>query len=304
MQPSDKVSSRPRLYVPEHLLPAYIPTPAEVTVHAHEPVSLSLAVVQPTGGAEIDADDLAQLYPDAVNVDTPHYGYDVNGSVHFAGDEVYAGTLLREGGSISLGGGRGFRVLMTEPVQQGLVTSDTRVVVTNKPSDVSENFDDDRSVGSFAPTHRSLVEEFDADAFLASSLARSLASLTDDDPPAPTHDLDNSSSSSLTNSGSMTPRPGIALRSPSPVAAPDDVLQLESPVDEGMRFVLVSAPGRGPESEEDDNVCYAGVWALGRAGVFEGDWVCLRAVEDGGPGRTRMARVVAWERLDEESSDL
>jgi hypothetical protein len=38
--------------------------------------------------------------------------------------------------------------------------------------------------------------------------------------------------------------------------------------------------------------------------VFEGDWVSLRAVEEGAPGRTRIARVVAWERLDEETSDL
>jgi peroxin-6 len=83
------------------------------------------------------------------------------------------------------------------------------------------------------------------------------------------------------------------------------VLQLESPVDEGMRFVLVPASGRGPQTDEDDSdVCYAGVWALGRAGVFEGDWVSLRAVEEGAPGRTRIARVVAWERLDEETSDL
>lgn len=289
-------------------MPAYVPTPAEVTVHAHEPVTLSLAVVQPTGGAEVDADDLAQLYPDAAVSDgVPQHGYDVNGSVHFADDESRAGTILREGGSISLGGGRGFRVLMAEPVQQGLVTRETRVVVASKPADAPEDMDDSRSAGasSFAPTHRSLVEEFDADAFLASSLARSLASLTDDDVPAAPHDLDNSSSSSLTNSGSMTPRPGMGVRAPSPVAAPDDVLHLDSPVDEGMRFVLVPAAGRGPESEDDEsNVCYAGVWALGRAGVFEGDWVCLRAVEEGGPGRTRMARVVAWERLDEELSDL
>ncbi|BEJ11382.1 hypothetical protein CspHIS471_0108040 [Cutaneotrichosporon sp. HIS471] len=306
-EPSDKISSRPRLYVPEHLLPSYVPTPAEVTVHAHEPVSLSLAVVQPTGG-ELASSDLEPLYPDAVNEPDgdPVYGYDINGSVHWADEETQAGTILREGGIISLGSGCGFRVLMAEPVQQGLVTRDTRVVVANKPSDAFGDFDDDRSVGgSFAPTHRSLVEEFDADAFLASSLARSLASLTDDEPAAQ-HDLDDSSASSLTNSGSMTPRPGLSgLRSPSPVAAPDDVLQLDSPVDEGMRFVLVPASGRGPQTDEDDSdVCYAGVWALGRAGVFEGDWVCLRAVEQGAPGRTRIARVVAWERLDEEMSDL
>ncbi|BEI80300.1 hypothetical protein CcaverHIS002_0108290 [Cutaneotrichosporon cavernicola] len=291
-EPSDKVSSRPRLYVPEHLLPSYVPTPAEVT---------------PTGG-ELASSDFEPLYPDAVNEPDgdPVYGYDINGSVHWADEETQAGTILREGGIISLGSGCGFRVLMAEPVQQGLVTRDTRVVVANKPSDAFGDFDDDRSAGgSFAPTHRSLVEEFDADAFLASSLARSLASLTDDEPAAQ-HDLDDSSTSSLTNSGSMTPRPGLSgLRSPSPVAAPDDVLQLDSPVDEGMRFVLVPASGRGPQTDEDDSdVCYAGVWALGRAGVFEGDWVSLRAVEQGAPGRTRIARVVAWERLDEEMSDL
>lgn len=279
-----------------------MPTPTEVTVHLHEPVTLSLAVVQPTGTADVNAEDLAELYPDAVAARTDanggDWGYDANGSVHFA-DESYAGTILREGGSVSLGNGRGFRVLMCEPVQQGLVTADTRVVLADRPTDAPE---DDDGAGSVAPSHRSLVDEFDPDAFLASSLARSLSQLTDEDSPSAPLDLRSDTDTSLTNSGSLTPRPG--MRVPSPVAAADDVLQMDSPGDEGMRFIAIPAAGRQPSEEDDNDVCYAGVWALGRAGVFEGDWVQLRAVDDDGPGRTRLARVVAWELLDEESSDL
>lgn len=257
-----------------------------------------MAVVQPTGTADIDVPDLAELYPDAQPIVDGHsgdWGHDANGSVHFA-DESRAGTVLREGGSISLGNGRGFRVLMCEPVQQGLITRDTRVVLADRPKHVPE--EDDDGAGSIAPSHRSLVDEFDPDAFLASSLARSLSQLTDEENPTGPMDVRSDTDTSLTNSGSLTPRPGERI--PSPVAAPDDVLQIESP-DEGMRFVAIPAAGRQPMDDDDNDVCYAGVWALGRAGVFEGDWVQLRAVQDGEPGRTRLARVVAWEMLDEES---
>jgi peroxin-6 len=291
-----------------------VPTPAEVRVHAHDAVPLSLAVVQPVGG-DITTDDLAQFYPDAPPPALgPAWEEDMNGSVHFAADEEgHAADFLREGSLVHLGGGKAFRVLMAEPVLQGVLTADTRVVLAER----SEDEDDDElangDAGSIAPSHRSLVDEFDPDAFLASSLARSLSHLADEaDPPPPPEGSDGSSDlSSITNSnsGSLTPRPGAgssaaAHRPPSPVAAPGDVLHaLDSPLDDsGMPFVAIPAAGRGPRvpgTGEDDDVCYAGVWALGRAGVFEGDWVMLAT-----DGRRRLARVVAWERLDEDEAEL
>lgn len=284
-------------------------------MHAHEPVPLSLVVVQPVGAAEIVADDLASFYPEAPQLPNGQlWNEDANGTVHFADEGDRAGAFLREGTHVSLGHGRAFRVLMCEPVLQGLVTPDTRVIVAERSAhDEDDNVNGDG--GSIAPSHRSLVEEFDPDAFLASSLARSLSHLADDTdlPPGPDHSSDTCSSemSPLTNSGSLTPRPGHAgvPRPPSPVAAPDDILQpLDSPSEEsGMRFVVVPASGKGPDLpgvDYDDDVCYAGVWALGRAGVFEGDWVTIKAFEDGSLGRTRLARVVAWEQLDEEASEL
>lgn len=285
-------------------------------VYAHNPVSLSLVIVQPTGNSEIAVEDLEQFYPDAAKPpaesEGANYWEDVNGSVHFADDDAsHAGDFIREGGVVSLGQGRAFRVLMCEPVLQGLVTRDTRVVVADRPE--YDEGDDDEGSGSIAPTHRSMVDEFDPDAFLASSLARSLSQFADesDNPPRPELGSDASSDlSSLTNSGSLTPRPGtVGLpRPPSPVAAPDDLLPPDSPIDgSGMPFVAIPAAGRGPSvpgSEEDDDVCYAGVWALGRAGVFEGDWVTVKTAGEGAGGRTRLTRVVAWERLDEEASEL
>lgn len=263
-------------------------------VHAHTPVNLSLVVLQPCGEYEIDTSDLEQFYPKsdlpngtADDDDYDDYSggyYGAPTSVRFAGTSK-AGTIVRSRDVLSLGGGRSVRVLMTEPVSQGLVDADTRVVLATRP----EIPEEPEESGSVAPSHRSLVEEFDPDAFLSSSLALSL-------------ERDDGENEGLeaevsTNSGSLTPRPGD--RPLSPVAAPDDVLQLDAE-EGGMAFVAVPSAGpSGVPGEED--VCYAGVWALGRAGVFEGDWVLLKAANG---ARSRLCRVVAWERLDSEDAAL
>ncbi|WOO79254.1 Peroxisomal biogenesis factor 6 [Vanrija pseudolonga] len=304
-------SPRPRLYVPAQLLPPFMPTPTTVTVYWHDPVTLSLVVVQPTGNDELTAADLAPFYDDATDAENEGKA---NGSVHFSFDDEpasRAGTIFREGGTVPLTQGSAFRVLMCEPVQQGLISSSTRIIVAERPK--GQHADEDTSE-SIAPTHKSMVDEFDPDTFLASSLAISLAQLADegDLPPPQEERVDSSSdrgselTASLTTSGSITPRPG--RRTPSPVAAPADVLHpLDSPTDDGgMKFIAVRSTGRGVpvEGSNDDDVCYAGVWALGCAGVFEGDWVTIKASSEGGPSRTRLARVVAWERLDQEDSEL
>ena len=121
-------------------------------------------------------------------------------------------------------------------------------------------------------THLSLAD-FDADVFLSSSLTLSQfhASGTEDGALLDTEELSNSVSSDT--SGSLTPRPGSeVLTPPSPSANVTHILD-DKIEPSGSRFTVVRAMGPSAIYIQCDDVCWLGVGGLGRAGIFEGDWV-------------------------------
>lgn len=69
------------------------------------------------------------------------------------------------------------------------------------------------------------------------------------------------------------------------------------------RFTAVAALGPGP-SRIGSEVCWMGVPGLGRAGIFEGDWVLLRTVGGGRAGTTRLLKVLVWEKLDDSADEI
>ncbi|WVF73189.1 hypothetical protein IAT40_008008 [Kwoniella sp. CBS 6097] len=152
-------------------------------------------------------------------------------------------------------------------------------------------------------------------------------------------DIGRSYSQSSSTSGSLTPRPGHGHGHgnngdsgppSSPPAAFEDLLpdNIEIDLEEleaerGARFTAIKATGAGSASEsgsggdrsglsggEGEDVCWMGVGGLGRAGIFEGDWVLLRASgcsgapEKSGRQPGRLVKALAWERLDEIDDDL
>jgi peroxin-6 len=118
------------------------------------------------------------------------------------------------------------------------------------------------------------LADFDPDAFLSSSLALALQPSYGEDTDV---DADMALSVSST-SGSITPRPPgtVVIPPPSPPARLKEMDNLDG-MDEnevGTRFGAVRA--MGPDSNRrNDDVCWVSVGGLGRAGIFEGDWVSL-----------------------------
>ena len=161
---------------------------------------------------------------------------------------------------------------MLEPVQQGILTPSTRIIISTTPHTTSNqiNSDDDGEVSVRGSTHISLAD-FDADAFLSSSLAISLSK-----PPASPNGSPNLDTSELgqsissDGSGEITPRPpGSRLSMPSsPAAGLQDLLAESEP--SGTRFATM---GPSSNANQSSDACWIGIGGLGRAGVFEGDWV-------------------------------
>ncbi|WVQ84914.1 hypothetical protein IAT38_007077 [Cryptococcus sp. DSM 104549] len=306
---------QPVLHIHPSLLPPIAPSPLSVLLHVQPPVELSLVILQSVVEHDEEEDgDTSPLSRDDLDF-----------------SELYAPTsspqpIIREGSILSLphrsphppSSNPRVRLLLLEPVAQGHLTPHTRIIVSDTPFHASPNHHpgavgegytesggDEASESSYAKTHMSLAD-FDPDTFLSSSLTLSLnhGALPDgegewlDDAEAAT------SLSSSTTSGSLTPRPGGARTPPSPPAPVEEVLQdgMEEEEDRGVRFSPVRARGKGADGGEGD-VCWLGVGGLGRAGIFEGDWVMVKSLgAGGGPGR--LVKALAWERLDEPEDDL
>ena len=166
-----------------------------------------------------------------------------------------------------------FKVLLLEPVQQGILTPLTRIIIPTTPQTINTqtNGDVGDEISENGSTHVSLAE-FDADAFLASSLALSLPK------PSTSPELDGREmtiSPSSDGSGSLTPRPtGTRMSTPpsSPAAGAQGLVVDEEDVG-GTRSTAVKAMGPSAGAGHGIDVCWVGVGGLGRAGIFEGDWV-------------------------------
>lgn len=193
---------------------------------------------------------------------------------------THQGRIFRQGDLTSLhtrhtsgsASERQFKILMLEPVQQGVLTPSTRIIISTAPytTNTQLEVDLDGGMSEGGSTHTSLAE-FDADAFLSSSLA---LSLPNGSPTLENGDLAQSISSET--SGSITPRaPGVTrTTSSSPPAVIGDALGDEGQPG-GTRFTAMKAMGPSSSADEGNDVCWVGVAGLGRAGIFEGDWVSL-----------------------------
>lgn len=176
---------------------------------------------------------------------------------------------------------------MLEPAAQGHIDYETQVIVSSTPFFFGDDEDEDDDhvdgiidgLSSHGKTHISLAN-FDPDAFLSSSLDLALRTHSSNGFDTD-HDMAQSISST---SGSITPRPpGTRMPAPpSPPARPEEIIDGEEDETEGTRLSAVRAMGP-TGSEPGEEVCWMSVGSLGRAGVFEGDWVCLpvRATELG-----------------------
>jgi peroxin-6 len=272
------------LYVPLQLLPRYPDIPLRATILLHHPVELSQMILQPLSHdeatiPEIDDLNLKSLLSGGSGGEAD--GKDrsnglVNGNGHHS---PLPFRIFREGHNVlipttSNGHSLPFRILMLEPVAQGYLTSNTKVILSTIPYDPGPDDDDGDAEGSIygqsshGKTHLSMAD-FDPDAFLSSSLALALhsSSVNGEDADG---EVERSVSST---SGSITPRPpGAGFRPSSPPARPHDMEDLDGMDADtaGTRFGAVVA--NGPAGRQDD-VCWVSVGGLGRAGIFEGDWV-------------------------------
>lgn len=246
------------------LIPSFYPTPLPISLLVHQPINLSLAVLQPA----FDNPDDRSSSNTSEDIDFSDIWRDSN----------Y--PIIRQGAIISCKSGittNQYKVLMLEPVYQGILTAETNIIISNTfffadsyPL-IQTPLGDGMSEGSFSKTHLSLAN-FDADAFLSSSLS---LSLKDDLPDGEALEDEELMALSSTTSGSLTPRPpGAGVRPISPVAPVEEVLQHEELEDRGVRFNPVVAEGKAVDGGGDD-VCWMGVGGLGRAGIFEGDWVSV-----------------------------
>lgn len=209
--------------------------------------------------------------------------------------------IIREGETLdSPIGGASYRILMLEPVRQGICTPSTRLIISTTPYIrplSTEGFDvDHHSESSHLKTQLSL-DDFDPDAFLCASLSflQPAENTNGETSPVEYSPLSNGSNTS----GSITPRPGDSHSPVVPLADLTDDTELNGHgPDSGIRFSAIRAHGPA-DREGNDEVCWVGVGGLGRAGIFEGDWVYLSSKGEG-----RLVKVLAWERLDDHDSEL
>lgn len=203
-----------------------------------------------------------------------------NGDTH---GRPEAATMWREGHNIIVWDKKSqrhqpFRISMLEPAAHGHIDGNTRVIVSSSPFSIGDDEEEDDHVdgiidglSSHGKTHISLTE-FDPDAFLSTSLDLALRTHASDD-----FDTERDMSQSISStSGSVTPRPPGTMI-PVPPSPPAPLEELDDTDDDdmgGTRLTAVRAMGpSGSESIEE--VCWMSVGGLGRAGVFEGDWVCV-----------------------------
>ncbi|WVQ67038.1 uncharacterized protein L199_005231 [Kwoniella botswanensis] len=286
-------SNEKRLYVHPSLLPPFSITPLPALVYLHEPFELSLVILQSVldhpDDPQINQDniDLSSLYGNTSNQINQNQGSSDNHPPY--------PPIIRENEFLPFS--TKFRVILCEPLSQGIITPSTRIILSTEPYILSQQDDVDidgyEVESSFSKTHLSL-DNFDPDTFLSSDL--SLPSAIDGGRIE--DEMVHSISSST--SGSLTPRPGD--RPISPPTALDELVAEE--VERGTKFSALMAQGG------DERVCWMGVGGLGRAGIFEGDWVYLKPTIDGESSSSnsskqgRLVKALAWERLDEYDDDL
>ena len=260
-------------------------------IYRHEPIELSMVILQPV----ITTSMSSSTHLDVSDLDLSNFrdcGSNASSNGLSNGYRYpHPARIIRQGETIGVprtnGSSTSVRVITSDPVQQGILTSETRVIVTSEPHVIDSksewnDMDGTMSESSHGRTHLSLTD-FDPDAFLSSSLDLRFSHPNDQSNGSPLLDsteIDPSSQSST--SGSITPRPnGTALSIPSsPPAQIEQLLADEIDHDAGgAKFsVIVSAgPSTSMSSREDENVCWMGVGGLGRAGIFEGDWVSTLA---------------------------
>jgi len=255
-------------------------------VHLHDPVELSLVVLQPVipyhsipDTIQLDSSDLdLSLY-------YHRYGSAVaNGHANGHGPRQPA-KIFRQSDTVTLprrnGATQAVRILTLDPVQQGVITSRTRIVVTETPYMAESlpswpDMNGAASESSHGRTNLSMAN-FDPDAFLASSLDLHFdQSSIRADGSSTLQTLDPGESSHSSTSGSITPRPnGFGLVAPpSPPAQVQEFMTDEETAVGGKRFKVIVAAGPSNDmNDARDDVCWMGVGGLGRAGIFEGDGV-------------------------------
>ncbi|WWC94829.1 hypothetical protein V866_001679 [Kwoniella sp. B9012] len=286
-------SNEKNLFVHPSLLPPFSITPLPALVYLHEPFELSLAILQPVldhpDDPQVNHDDidLSSLYGNTSNRINQNQGPSDN-------HDSYP-PIIHENEFLPFS--TKLRVILSEPVSQGIITPSTRIILSTKPYILSQHDDVDvdgyEVESSYSKTHLSL-NNFDPDTFLSSDL--SLPSAIDGGRIE--DEMVHSISSST--SGSLTPRPGD--RPISPPTALDELVAEE--VERGTKFSALMAQGG------DERVCWMGVGGLGRAGIFEGDWVYLKPTTEGESSSSnsskqgRLVKALAWERLDEYDNDL
>ncbi|WRT70350.1 uncharacterized protein IL334_007348 [Kwoniella shivajii] len=290
----DDVTSDYRLYVHPSLIPSFSMTPLSILLHLHEPTGLSLAILQPVL-AHLD-DNLPR--EEELHLSSLYGSSTPNGHT----DHETLVPIIRQGNYLP--STAKYRVLLLEPVTQGCITPSTRIILSTEPyipNDEGGVYEDDEIQSSYAKTHLSL-SNFDPDAFLSSDLSLSLSVPQGEHFALNGEDALAKSISSNT-SGSLTPRPGD--RPPSPPAALDELVAEE--VERGVKFAPIKAKGG------EDDVCWLGVSGLGRAGIFEGDWVFLKPISNNAEASTststngkngRLVKALAWEKLDDFDEDL
>ncbi len=262
--------------IPTSLLPKRSEEPFMASVQLHDPIPLTLAILQPIlteeGVPSSEELDLGSLINRGVLL-PPTNGHQ-NGPIKspFTGSQI-----LRQGSCLSIPFKRKlshpstYRILMLEPVQQGILTSETKVIISNVPYHREEDMKlrlDTESLHS--KTHLSL-EDFDPDAFLSSSLALSLSH--DFVEGSPILEIDMVGSISSETSGSITPRPYINGDGPGSPPAPPDELSADDKGRGGTEFRAMIASGPSSGMVQAEEVAWVGMSGLGRAGIFEGDWV-------------------------------
>lgn len=268
------------LHVPLELLPRFFSIPLYATIRPHRPLRISTVILQPIAihdtqqALEVSDLDLQPLISRSLSRES-------NG-----GDKDEGPTVIwREGHNITIRDAttdrhQPFRIAMLEPAAQGYVDDETRVIVSSTPFVFGDEDDEDDDahvdgiidgLSSQGKTHISLAD-FDPDAFLSSSLDLALRTQATNG-----FDTDRDMSQSISStSGSVTPRPpGTAMPAPpSPPARLDGIVNNDEEETDGTRLSAVRAMGPAG-SQTTEEVCWMGVGSLGRAGVFEGDWVCL-----------------------------
>ena len=161
------------------------------------------------------------------------------------------------------GSSQAVKVVLVEPVDQGMITSKTKIIIATEPLVDEVPFAPDHA--SQSSSHLSLAD-FDPDAFLASSLDMHLSRTL---PDGATDDLDSTYTST---EGTITPGRG-ALTPPSPPVEPEQLAHEDD--ERNARFTAVQALGPSSSSSKGDDVdvCWMGLGGLGRSGIFENDWV-------------------------------